>query len=259
MSSVRFAREVALVTGAAGGIGAATVRRLLADGARVLASDRDEDGLAREAQSWDEAGSAEGAVTVAADLSDPSAGDRLVAETVDRLGRLDILVNNAGIGGSRPLAESDDALIGRIVDTNLLAVMRLSRAALRVLPRPGGRIVNVASAFGETGFSGTAAYAVAKAGVAQLTRQMTADYGPEGIRINAVAPGVIRTAMTAARIDGDEGYRRAMIGTTPLGRVASPEDVASVIAFLASPDAAFVAGVVLPVDGGWLATKIVAD
>jgi 3-oxoacyl-[acyl-carrier protein] reductase len=242
----RFAGRAAIVTGAARGIGAATARRLAAEGARVLLADIDQ-AVAATAASC-------GGTPLLCDVATPGAGLVLAEAARTAFGRIDILVNNAGIGGSRPLAESDDALIDRFIDTNLKAVLRVTRDVLPHLPRPGGRIVNIASVFGEAGHPGTTAYAVAKAGVAHFTRELAGELGPEGILVNAVAPGVIETAMTEGH-RRNPYYLRAVLAPTPLRRAGAPEEVAAVIAFLASDDASYVSGTVVAVDGGWLAAR----
>ncbi|RYJ04124.1 MAG: SDR family oxidoreductase [Acetobacteraceae bacterium] len=242
----RFAGQAAIVTGAARGIGAATAARLTADGARVLLADLSPEVMATAA--------ALGATGLTLDLNARGAGDALVQAALAAFGRLDILVNNAGIGGSKPLVDSDDDLIDRFIDINLKAVLRVTRAAIPHLARPGGRIISLASTFGIAGYPGTTAYAVAKAGVAQMTRQLAGELGPEGILVNAVAPGVIETAMTTGHL-GSDYYRKAVLEPTPLRRAGQPAEVAAVIAFLASADAAYVSGQVIAVDGGWLAAR----
>jgi NAD(P)-dependent dehydrogenase (short-subunit alcohol dehydrogenase family) len=239
--SMRFENRKVIVTGANRGIGFATVERFVAEGAQVLAVDIDVGELASLPVQ-----------TLAVDLAADDAPARVV-EAARQMGEtVDVLVNNAGIGGSKALALSDDALIDRILGVNLRAVLRLTRDMLPAL-KDGGAIVNVASVFGEVGFPGSTAYAVSKAGISQLTRQLVADLSPRGIRVNAVAPGVIRTAMTAHRLANDAAYNQAMVDATPLKAIGTGAQVASVIAFLASDDASFVTGQVVAVDGGWLA------
>lgn len=150
--------------------------------------------LQTRAQPADRAAASVGGVAHQADVTAPGAGQAMAKAALTAFGRIDILVNNAGIGGSKRLAESDDVLIDAFIDTDLKAVLRITRDVLPHIARPGGRIVNISSTLGLTGWPGTTAYAVAKAGVAQFTRQLAGEVGPEGILVNAVAPASPRRA-----------------------------------------------------------------
>jgi NAD(P)-dependent dehydrogenase (short-subunit alcohol dehydrogenase family) len=248
----RFRGQAAIVTGAAGGIGRATAQRLARDGASVLAVDVKADDLEQTmALIAGDGGRAEALVS---DVTGDQSPAIIIGTCVAAFGGLDMLVNNAGIGGRTAVNDLDDRDWDQVLNTNLRSVFRLSRDALGAITTPGGRIVNMSSVFGLVGFPGSAAYGAAKAGVAQLTRQMAVDYGPRGIRVNAIAPGVIDTPMTARNIREDKWYQKAMIETTPMG-IGTPEDIAGVAAFLCSDDARYVAGEVINVDGGWMATR----
>lgn len=253
----RLVEHAAIVTGAGSGIGRAAALRLAAEGARVLAVDVAARGLEETAAlACAQSMSIE---TLVKNVADDDAPDTIIREATNRLERVTLLVNNAGIGGSHRAEDTTDEEIDRFLSVNLRSVFRISRAALGAMRERGGAIVNIASIFGMTGFPGTAGYAAAKAGVIGLTRQMAADYGPRGIRVNAISPGLIETGMTSQRIAGSAWFRAMMLDMTPLGRVGRPEDVAAAIAFLCSPDAAFITGQVLTVDGGWLATRYRQD
>ena len=244
--------QPALVTGAAGGIGRATALRLAAEGAHVLAADIKEAGLTETAAMATAQGTP--IETLIADVGSDDGPAILVDAAIARLGGLRLLLNIAGIGGSHRVDETEDAELDRFLGINLRAVFRVSRAALRRMDG-GGAIVNIASIFGMTGFPGSSAYAAAKSGVIGLTMQMAADYGPKGIRVNAISPGLIETDMTRNRIATSAWFRGQMTEMTPVGRVGTPDDIASAAAFLCSDDASFISGQVLVVDGGWIATR----
>ncbi|MCL7466364.1 SDR family NAD(P)-dependent oxidoreductase [Phaeovulum sp. NW3] len=240
-----LAGRTAIVTGAGQGIGYAITEALLAAGAHVIAVDREPAGI--------EALAARSAVTaVLGDVTDTALTDRLSA-ALDEAGlRLDILCNNAGIArGAHALDTTDEDFI-RYFDVNVLGLFRLSRWAVgRMMKTGGGAIVNTASIFGEIGALNSCGYSTSKAAVIGLTRQMATDFGPNGIRVNAVAPGLIETPLTAERIRTEAWRRHQMIDGAPLRRAGQPEDVARAVRFLASDEASFITGQILAVDGGW--------
>jgi 3-oxoacyl-[acyl-carrier protein] reductase len=248
----RFEQQVALVTGAAGGIGAATARRLAGEGAAVVLVDRDEPAVAAVAAALRADGHA--ADAVAADVTDAAGVEAFVAEAAERHGRLDVLVNNAGVTRDNLLFKLTDEEWDTVLDVNLKSAFLCSRAAQRVMVAAGrGAIVSLSSR-SALGNRGQANYAAAKAGVKALTSTIALELGPFGIRANAVAPGYIATAMTdatARRLGLDpEEHRARVAAATPLRRVGVPDDVASVVAFLASSDAAYVSGQTIEINGG---------
>lgn len=241
----RFEGRVAVVTGGARGIGAATVRRLVAEGARVAVSDLDEapgTALAKEC--------GDAAFFQRADVREPADLEALCAATVERFGRIDVLVNNAGIGAYGRAPDLDPAVWRNVVAVDLDSVFYGCRAAIPIMRESGGgAIVNTASISGLFGDHGLLAYNAAKGGVVNLTRTLALDHAEDGIRVNAVCPGPVDTPLARALIE-HEGIRADYAERIPMGRVGRPEEIASAIAFLASDDAAYVTGVMLVVDGG---------
>jgi len=241
-----FAGKVAIVTGAASGIGAQTARRLAEAGAHVVVADRNEAGAKEVAAEF-------GGAAIALDVTDAAAVERAVADIERRFGRLDLAVNNAGVGSARkPMADTTLEEWRQIVGTNLDAVFYCMKYEIAAMKRAGGgAIVNVASMMGIKGYPGASAYVAAKHGVVGLTRSAAIDHAADGIRINSVGPGFVDTPMVM-RGRGDQD--RVAIGRMhPLGRMAVPDDIAQMILFLLSDSAAFVTGTFHLVDGGFTA------
>ncbi|MGW1196277.1 SDR family NAD(P)-dependent oxidoreductase [Streptomyces sp. NPDC002536] len=245
----RFDGWTVLITGAGRGIGAATARRLAAEGARVLVSDLDGERAEKAAAGIRETGLT--AEAAPCDVGDRAAVEAAVAVAVERFGGLDVLVNNAFACHPDPALVEDetDEAWQRDLDITLNGAFRCIRAAMPHLAAAGGRgaVVNVGSVNGEQDF-GNHAYSAAKAGLASLTRTLAGQCAARGVRVNLVAPGTVDTPNWTGR----EAALARAAPVYPLGRVGRPEDIAAAVAFLASQDAAWITGVTLPVDGGIL-------
>ena len=240
---------VAIVTGAGSGMGRATALRFAGDGFRVVVAEIE---AARAASVAAEIG--EAALPFAVDVSESAAVDALLAACQEHFGRIDVMVANAGVPHGAPFLELSEDTWERVLAVNLKGVFLCGQAAARAMVAAGhgGAIVNVASTYAEVTEGGASAYSASKGGVRMLTKSMALELGPHGIRVNAVGPGWIRTGMNPL---DDEAQLAQLEPTIPLQRVGLPEDVADVIAFLASDDARYVSGQTLFVDGGWLASR----
>jgi NAD(P)-dependent dehydrogenase (short-subunit alcohol dehydrogenase family) len=233
---------VAVVTGGASGIGAAIARRLIADGARVAVLD------------LDVSDPPEGALAVQADVTDDASVRAAVDRVLQEWDRLDVLVNNAGVGSQGTVADNPDDEWHRVLDVNLLGMVRATRAALPALRRsPSAAIVNTGSIAATAGIQQRAAYSASKGAVHALTRAMAADHIREGIRVTAVAPGTADTPWVGRlldRADDPAAERAALEARQPHGRLVSADEVAGAVAYLASPRSTSTTGIVLAVDGG---------
>lgn len=244
----RFASKVVLVTGAGSGIGAATAAQFGAEGAQVMCLDV----VADSADSVAEAIRAAGgdALSARCDVSDEATVAEAVAATVDAFGRIDVVANIAGVGGFRRLEELDLGEWNRLIGVNLTGTYLVCRAAIGHLLESRGSIVNVSSTAGLKGQPWSAAYAASKGGVTMLTRALANEFADRGVRVNAVAPGGVKTPLLKdfafpEGVDLDMAWKMR----PAVGDMADPEDVAAAICWLASSDARYVVGAVLPVDG----------
>jgi 3-oxoacyl-[acyl-carrier protein] reductase len=243
--SSNFVGQVALVTGASRGIGAAIALELAQRGLKVIGTATSDEGAARITSALSGHAGCRGATL---DVNDAQAAQALIDAIAQEHGGLQVLVNNAGITRDMLAIRLKDEDWDAVLDTNLKAVFRMSRAVMRTMMKQRyGRIISITSVVGSSGNPGQANYAAAKAGVAGMTRSLARELGSRGITVNCVAPGFIETDMTAGL---PEEQQKALMGQIPLGHLGKPGDIAHAVAFLASPEAGYVTGQELHVNGG---------
>lgn len=242
-----LAGKIAVITGSTRGLGYAIAEAMVAHGATVIVSSEDAADTAAAAAKL-------GATGIACDVSDDAAIAALVAQTVERFGGIDILVSNAGIQGGPSADPLDMAVFDRVIAINLRSMVVLAKHALPVMAgRAGASVVLIASIAGLRGNARIEGYALAKAGVVQLARNLAVQWGPKGVRTNAIAPGLIATRFADGLL-GDEAFMARRMQMTPLRRVGQPHEIAGAAVFLAAPAGGFVNGQVIVVDGGTVIT-----
>jgi len=246
--------KVALVTGAGGGIGLATAKAFAEAGASVVVADRDEELIGKAAEGLRSAGYT--TIGVTCDVTDKAQVTAMIEQAVDTYGRLDAAFNNAGVNSdSAPLLDTDDEEFDRIINVNLRGMWNCMKAELRqMLAQGSGAIVNCSSIGGMVGSKGRSAYSASKHAVIGLTRSAALEYAAQGIRINAVCPGMINTPMAIAVTKNyDPEIVKAMVAREPIGRFGEPEEIAAAVVWLCTPAASFMVGHAMAVDGGFLA------
>jgi NAD(P)-dependent dehydrogenase (short-subunit alcohol dehydrogenase family) len=246
--------RVAIVTGASSGIGFGCATKLAEAGMAVVGTGRDPDRLQALAEA---VGDPDRVATLAVDLTDDDAPRRIVELALSRWGRIDFLVNNAGVGSPKPLHETDDETLDYFLGVMLRAPFRLARDVIPHM-QSGSAIINITSTFAVVGGLRGGAYSAAKGGLTALTLHIACQYGAQGIRCNAVAPGVTVTPMVEHRLE-DERFRKINTEMTPYPRLGRIEDIASTVAFLCSPGGSFINGQTIVVDGGWSSTKYLSE
>jgi NAD(P)-dependent dehydrogenase (short-subunit alcohol dehydrogenase family) len=245
---MKIQNKTAIVTGASSGIGLAIAKLFLKEGAQVVFSDVNEQG----SQIVSELNSGENAIFVKCDVSKSEEVNKLVETTIAKYGKLDIMVNNAGVGALGGALDCTVEDWNKVININLSGVFYGISAAAKAMKAMNikGSIINMTSILGLVAMPSTIAYSAAKGGVTNLTRGAALDLATSSIRVNAIAPGFIKTGMTRDVLDNQD-FNSMVLNNTPLGYVGEPDDIANAALYLASEDSKYITGIILPVDGGW--------